>query len=184
MTTERDPDIYSPPMARASAVVAGLFALASGIAYLAYWPILRQPDWAITAWNLLIIPTTLYLGVRLRRRGPILAAISAGAGIAASLLWATGYRDPGLEPWWIGLAAAWWLGIGRLLLAEHRATGILTLALGVATAVDFVVTLLDFELPLLALGGLKLPLSTLWSLWIGVVLVRGPASLGQRLSEG
>jgi hypothetical protein len=175
-------------MARVSAAVAGLFALASGMAYLAYWPILARPDWAITAWNLLIVPTALYLGVRLAARGPMLAATCTAAGIAASLLWATGFQHAEREPWWIGLAAIWWLGIGWLLLPVHRATGFLTLALGVATAVDLVVTALDLGLPLLALGGLKLPLSTLWSFWIGVVVLLdaagGARSRGFSVSSG
>ena len=152
-------------------MLAGVFALAAGLAYLCYWPILARPDWAITAWNLLIIPTAVYLGVRLASRGWAVAATSTAAGIAASLLWATSFRNPGLEPWWIGLAAIWWLGFGWLLLPSHRATGILTLALGVATVLDFFVTLLDIGFPMLALAGLKLPLSTLWSFWIGAVLI-------------
>ena len=158
-------------MARVLGVLAGLCAIASGLAYLAYWPILDQPDWAITAWNLLIIPTALYLGIRLGPRGPVVAAISTAAGIAAALLWATSFRQAALEPWWIGLAAVWWIGIGWLLLPTHRATGILTVTLGVVAALDFFVTLWDIGLPLLAVAGLKLPLSTVWSFWIGVVLI-------------
>lgn len=166
-------------MAPASATLAGVSAIASGMAYLAYWPILARPDWAITAWNLLIIPTALYLGVRLAPRARVLAATATAAGVAASLTWATSFRSPGLEPWWIGLAAVWWLGIGWLLLPSHRATGLLTLALGIATVVDFLVTLLDVGMPLLALAGLKLPLSMVWSFWIGVALIRTEISAGR-----
>ena len=101
--------------------VAGAFALASGFAYVAYLIPPEGRDQAITAWNLLIIPTALYLGGRLASRGPIISASSTAAGVTASLLWAFGYRSPSLEPWWIGLAAAWWLGLGWLLRNERRA---------------------------------------------------------------
>jgi hypothetical protein len=57
-------------MARASGVLAGLLGIASGTAYVA-WVLLGQPDWAITAWNLLILPVAVYLGVRLWPRGPM-----------------------------------------------------------------------------------------------------------------
>lgn len=160
-------------MARALAIAAGVCAVASGLAYVAY-PLLGSPDWAISGWNLLIVPTALYLGVRFASTAPILAAVSCAAGIAASLLWAPDYRQAAVEPWWIGLAAVWWLGLGVLLRPEHRITAWLTLVLGLASAVDFVVTLLGFGLPLLALGGLKLPLATVWSLWIGILLIRAP----------
>jgi len=54
--------------------VAGAFALASGAAYLAYLLPFEGRDAAITAWNLLIIPTALYLGGRLKRIRRILKA--------------------------------------------------------------------------------------------------------------
>src|SRR5262245_22371570 len=158
-------------MVRVWTILAGLLALASGLAYAA-WPLLGQPDWAITAWNLCLIPVALYLGLLLTPRGPLLAAVSVGAGIGASLLWAVGFRHASAEPWWIGLAAVWWLSLGWLLLPVRRATGVFTILLGVATAVDFVVTALGLGQPWLVLGGLKLPLSTVWSVWIGVLLIR------------
>lgn len=155
--------------------MAGAFAVASGLAYLVYLLPIEGRDAAITAWNLLIIPTALYVGGRVAWRGPILAAGSMAAGVTASLLWAFAYDSPILEPWWIGLAAGWWLGLGWLLRAEHRALGIFTLLLGVAAAIDFVVTALNAPMPIYALGAFKLPLTTAWSFWVGLSLVRGPA---------
>jgi hypothetical protein len=89
-----------------------VFALASGCAYVAYLLPIGGRDWAITAWNLLIIPTALYLGRRAAPGGPLVSAVSMAAGVAAALLWAFAYDSSALEPWWIGLAAAWWLGVG------------------------------------------------------------------------
>lgn len=158
-------------MKQTLAIAAGVCAVASAIASVAYVT-LGQPDWAIAAWNLLLLPAAVYLGLRFGARLPLLAAGATAAGIGASLLWAYEFRDAGMEPWWLGLAAAWWIGIGLCMRYEWRWMAALTLALGVAAAVDFVVTLLGLPQPWLALGGLKLPLTTVWSIAIGIVIVR------------
>jgi hypothetical protein len=75
------------------------FALASGLAYVAYLIPPEGQDQAITAWNLLIIPTALYLGDRVASRGPLVSAASTAAGVTASFLWAFAYRSPSPEPW-------------------------------------------------------------------------------------
>lgn len=154
--------------------IAGAFALASGLASVAYLLIPENPEWAITAWNLLIIPTALYLGARVASRRSVAAAASTAAGIIASLLWAFAYQSPTLEPWWIGLAAAWWLGLGWLLAPERRALGRFTLLLGVAAAMDFLVTALNAPWPIYALGAFKLPLTLVWTVWVGLSLLRRP----------
>lgn len=156
----------------AAGLIAGGFALASGVAYLAYLVPSAGRDGAITAWNLLIIPTALYLGVRLAARGPLLSAVSMTAGVGASLLWAFDYDSPRLEPWWIGLAGAWWLGLARLLWDERPRLARFTLILAVATALDFVLTALEAPMPIYALGGFKIPLTIAWTWWVGIVLVR------------
>jgi hypothetical protein len=154
--------------------VAGGFALASGFAYIAYFLVgIQFRDDTIAAWNLLIIPTALYLGARLAAHGALVSAASAAAGVAASLLWAFAHDVPRLEPWWIGLAAAWWLGLGWLLRRKRRALGLFTLLLGVSAAVDFILTALNAPMPIYALGGFKIPLTIAWSLWLGVALTRG-----------
>jgi len=154
--------------------VAGAFALASGFAYVAYLLPFAGRDWAITAWNLLIIPTALHLGGRVASAGPLLSAVSMAAGVAASLLWAFAYDSPALEPWWIGLAAAWWLGVGWLVRTERRALGRFTLLLSLATTIDFVLTAVNAPMPIYALGGFKIPLTIVWTFWIGLTLVRDP----------
>ena len=154
--------------------LAGALAIGSGVAYLAYFfGGGAQQTW-IVAWNLLIIPAALYTGVVVSRRGVVLAAISTAAGVAASLLWATNHQVPRLEPWWIGLAAVWWLGLGWLIRLDRRRLGIFTLLLGVAAAVDFVLTVLDAPMPIYALGGFKIPFTMIWSVWLGAALVRDP----------
>lgn len=107
-------------------------------------------------------------------RGLIVSASSTAAAVTASVLWAFGYRSPSLEPWWIGLAAAWWLGLGWLLRTERRALARFTLLLGLATAIDLVVTALNVPWPIYALGGFKGPLTIVWTFWVGLALVRDP----------
>jgi hypothetical protein len=156
-------------------LVPGAFALASGVAYLVYAFPPEGPDEAITAWNLLIIPAAIYLGAKVASRRPLLAAASTAAGVIASLLWAFAYASRALEPWWIGLAAAWWLGLGWVLRGDHRSLARFTLLLGVATLLDLVVTALDAPMPLWLLGAFKLPLTVAWTLWVGLSLIRDPA---------
>lgn len=153
-------------------LIAGGFAIASGLAYLAYPLMTEGRDGAITAWNLLILPAAIYLGTQLAWRGPILATASTAAGVIASLLWAFAYASPTLEPWWIGLAAVWWLGLGWLLRSDHPAFGRFTLLLGVATLFDLVVTGLNAPMPLYLFGAFKLPLTVAWCLWVGLSLIR------------
>lgn len=165
-------------------LVAGGFALASGFAYIAYVLVgIRFQDLSIAAWNLLIIPTAIYLGARLASHGAPVSAASAAAGVAASLLWAFAHDVPRLEPWWIGLAAAWWLGVGWLLRTERRMLGLFTLVLGVSAAVDFVLTALNAPMPIYALGGFKIPLTIVWSLWLGLALLRDPRLAAAQASD-
>jgi hypothetical protein len=156
-------------------VIAGAFALASGLAYLVYAVPPEGPDEAITAWNMLVIPAAVYMGADLAWRQPIVAAASTAAGVIASLLWAFAYASRTLEPWWIGLAAAWWLGLGWLLRRDHRALARFTLLLSVATLFDLVVTALDAPMTLYWVGAFKLPLTVAWTFWVGLSLVRDPA---------
>lgn len=156
-------------------LIPGAFALASAVAYLVYAFPPEGPDQAITAWNLLIIPAAIYLGARVAWRGPLVGAVSTTAGVIASLLWAFAYASRTLEPWWIALAAAWWLGLAWLLRGDHRSLARFTLLLGLATVFDLVVTALDAPMPLWLLGAFKLPLTVAWTLWVGLSLVRDPA---------
>ena len=156
--------------------LAGALAIGSGVAYLGYFLLDGpQPDRWIVAWNLLIIPSALYTGVLVARWGIVLATASTAGGVAASLLWASSHEVPRLEPWWIGLATVWWLGLGWLLRVYRRRLGIFTFVLGVAAGIDLVLTLLDAPMPIYALGGFKIPLTTIWSFWLGVSLLRDPA---------
>ena len=160
--------------------LAGASAVASGSAYVAYFFAgFAATSSLITIWNLLIIPTAIYAGLVVARRGPMLAAISTIAGVAASLLWAFGSRQSSLEPSWIGLAAVWWLGLGWLLRSDRRWLSIFTILLGVAAAIDFVLTVVDAPMPLYALGGFKIPLTIAWELWVGAVLLRDPQLRGR-----
>jgi|SRR5687767_12792127 len=166
------------PIRRSSSalgLVAGGFAVASGCAYIAYLLVgIQFRDTSIAAWNILIIPTALSLGVRLAAHGALVSAASAAAGVAASWLWAFGHDVPELEPWWIGLAAAWWLGLGWQLRTERPTLGLFTVLLGVSATVDFILTALNAPTPIYALGGFKIPLTIVWSLWLGVALLRYP----------
>jgi hypothetical protein len=151
--------------------VAGALAIGSGLAYLMY-PF--TADVAITAWNVLIVPAFVWLGGRTAHDGRVVALASTTAGVAASLLWAVVYHEPSLETWWIGLAAASWMGFGWLLRRRRQRLAAFTLVLGIAAAVDFVLTALNAPFPLYALGGFKLPFTMIWTFWIGWTLVRDP----------
>ena len=155
--------------------LAGVSAVASAFAYVAYFfGGFSETHALITLWNLLIIPTAIHVGLVAARRGPILAAISTTSGVVASLLWAFASRMSSLEPWWIGLAAVWWLGVGGLLRSDRRSSSTLTILLGVAAAIDFVLTIVNAPMPIYALGGFKIPLTMVWSVWLGVALLRDP----------
>lgn len=133
----------------------------------------RPEAWIVT-WNLLIVPCALYTGLLVTRHGVSVALTSTAAGVAASLLWGFNHGVPGLEPWWIGLAAVWWLGLGWLLRESRRGLGLFTLMLGVAAGVDFVLTALDAPMPIYALGGFKIPMTIIWTFWLGASLLRDP----------
>ena len=164
----------SPALVSCLGRLAGAAAVTSGLAYVAYFLVdVSVRDQSITAWNLLIVPAALWLGLVTSRRVALVATVSTAAGAGASVLWAFAYRVPSLEPWWIGLAAVWWLGIGWLLRADRRRLGMFTLLLGLATGVDFILTVLDAPMPIYALGGFKIPLTIVWTFWIGATLLRG-----------
>ena len=178
----------TPAMRRAAALagrLSGALAVVSGAAYIVY--VLAPADLrdaTIVAWNLTIIPAAVWLGWLLRRPRPAVAALSTLAGVVASVLWAIAFRRPGLEPWWIGLAAVWWVGIGLEVLPMRRRLGLFTLALGVASAADFVLTALNAPMPIYALGGFKIPMTSIWSVWVGLAVLRDPTLSGDsRASE-
>lgn len=155
--------------------VAGLSAIAAGICSVVLFVTFERFDqWLIPAWQLLTVPAVIYLGVLLLPRHPSIATIATFAGVAACLLWALAYRDRELEPWWIGLAALSWAGMGWLLLQERPRLGRFTLVLAAATAVDFVLTAAHAPMPLYALGGFKIPLSMVWTFWVGMSLLGRP----------
>ena len=123
----------------------------------------------LISWNLLLLPVALFLGTWLRTKSPYLVVLYTVCGIASFLLWAL--NSPVMEFSWILLSAVWWAGIGFVLRSEHRVLGIFTIVVGIAALLDGIVTLLDFPLPFLALGALKLPFSLIWDVWIGILLL-------------
>jgi hypothetical protein len=123
----------------------------------------------LISWNLLLLPVALFLGTWLRTKSPYLVVLYTVCGIASFLLWAL--NSPVMEFSWILLSAAWWAGIGFVLRSELRVLGIFTIVVGIAALLDGMVTLLDLPLPFLALGALKLPLSLIWDVWIGILLL-------------
>lgn len=123
----------------------------------------------LISWNLLLLPVALFLGTWLRTKSPYLVVLYTVCGIASFLLWAL--NSPVMEFSWILLSAVWWVGIGFILRSEFRVLGIFTIVVGIAALLDGMVTLLDLPLPFLALGALKLPLSLIWDVWIGILLL-------------
>jgi hypothetical protein len=144
-----------------------------------------QAAWAWAGTMLLVaatagvIPAALALGHAVRARAPAAIVLVTAAGVLSLALWAAAaafrWWPPALEPGFIALSAVWWLGLGAALWPERRALAVLTALLGVAAALDATVTAFEPRLPAWAfpvLGGPKLPLQMIWTLTVGVVLVR------------
>jgi hypothetical protein len=130
------------------------------------------------AFNLLLIPVVLWLGVTLWPRGPITALVGSMAGLGSLLLWAGAFTFGWfqLEVLWIALSAAWWFALARLMRRRERRLALLTAVTGLAAGLDAIVTGIESvrSLPFLLfalLGGLKLPLQLVWSAVFGLLLL-------------
>lgn len=139
----------------------------------------RAGPYFLGAQSAFLLPLAAYLWWQVQPPRRAQATLSAAAGMLSLLLWAsapvTGAWE--LEPVWIGLSAMWWIGTGVLLRAFRPAWGAFTVILGVAAALDAVVTGFEEVLPFAlfaVLGGPKLPLSLVWMIWSGVALLRRP----------
>ena len=92
------------------------------------------------------------------------------------MLWALGAGVgfvPHLEIAYNALAAVWLLGTGGILISRRRSLGIFALVVGGFTALDAVFGFFEpmpFALYLLAAP--KLPLAAIWSVTLGVALMR------------
>jgi hypothetical protein len=75
------------------------------------------------------------------------------------------------------IAGIGWIGIGLVLRHERRAIGILTVALGVAALVDSLAMMLGIALLAELALYLYIVLAPVWSLWLGVDLLRKPAQM-------
>lgn len=133
----------------------------------------------LAAQSAFLIPLAAYLWRRLESSNRALATVSAVAGICSLFLWGTAPLTGAwnVEPVWIALSAVWWVGTGTLLRAFRRRWGTFTVILGIAAALDAVVTALEDAVPFTVfavLGGPKLPLSLGWMVWSGVTLLREP----------
>jgi hypothetical protein len=155
--------------------LAGGAAVASALLFIVSLKVSDPLANALTAaWNLLLLPAAAVLWWWLRPRSPLLIDSASAAGVAATLLWAaatvTGWWR--LEPVWIALAMAWWFVVGWFMRRAWKWFGWATLILGVAAALDLAVTLLETaNTDWFFLGAVKLPLSMLWSGWLGVLLI-------------
>jgi hypothetical protein len=131
-----------------------------------------------TAFNLLLIPVALWLGVTLWPRGRITALVGSLAGLGSLLLWAGAFTFGWfqLEVLWIALSAAWWLALAQLMRQRERRLAILTAVTGLAAVLDATVTGIESVRPIpfllfVLLGGWKLPLQLIWSAVLGLLLL-------------
>lgn len=178
---------------------AGLAALVAAAAWIAWAVLNASTDGALdgprsgtnAAWGwlgtglliastVLIIPAALVLGRDLRRTAPRAVPAATTAGIVSLVLWAfaalSRWWPAWLEPTFLLLSAAWWLGIGPAIRQTRPRLGTLTLVLALAAACDAVVTAGEGRLPAWTFpvfGGAKLPLQLVWTISIGVALRRG-----------
>ena len=132
----------------------------------------------MVAWNVLLLPAAVDLGLRFDEEAPGLARSATIAGIAGLLFWAYGGATrgitPALEVSYIALSAAWWLGIGILLRRERMVFGTYTVVLGAFAAWDALLTAFEpVSFGLYATAAPKLPLSILWNFWLAWVLWDG-----------
>lgn len=139
--------------------------------------VIRLGELLTVNWNLCLIPGALLLLQWLRDEAPNLMLIFTVLGVISLTFWAYGGATRGitasLEMTYILLSGVWWLGTGFLLRLRRRAFGVFTIILGVLAVFDAFVSFLEpAPLYLLAPAGLKNPLSTLWSFWLGVILLR------------
>ena len=75
------------------------------------------------------------------------------------------------------LIGIWFLGVGLLLRSELRALGIVGMLTGVAALLDSLGTMLGMEgLALLGLS-IYILLAPIWTLWIGIDLLRQPVQI-------
>ena len=140
----------------------------------------------MVAWNVLLLPAAVDLGLRFESAAPDRARLVTVVGVAGLLFWAYGGATHGistvLEVTYISLSAAWWIGLGLLMRREWPVFGMFTLVLGAFAAWDALLTALEpvpFTLYLTASP--KLPLSIVWDFWLAWVLlgarVRAPSPL-------
>ena len=127
-------------------------------------------------WNLLLIPAALRLYSHFRNSHPKMLLGATIAGVTSLTLWAAGaftHISHNLETVYLVLGAVWLLGLGFSAVQNSRAFGYFTLLVGAITTLDAIFNLFEpipFEVYLLAAP--KLPLSALWSLVVGVFLIR------------
>jgi hypothetical protein len=170
------------PLAPSLGRIAGLAAIGSALASLAWLlalaPAAGFPDRWITIWNLLLVPAAAWLGLVLVRSSraelAAVAALSAVAGIASCVLWATSWQRAELEAAWIGLSAVWWMTTGLLLVRRARWLGWFTLVLGAFAGLDALVTWAGDEGTAFFLASPKLPLAWIWAFVVGAKLIVDP----------
>jgi hypothetical protein len=176
--------------------VAGTAAILSGAAWLA-WAVLNglthggmelMPpagnarlvnigELLTAAWNLLLIPCALAIWRWLEAKRPSLMLLYTVSGVFSLAFWgyggATHGITPALETCYLFMSAVWWTGTGLVLWQESRGAGLLTIVLGMFTGLDCVMTLFE-PLPdwVFAISAPKLPLAALWSVSIGVLLLK------------
>lgn len=129
----------------------------------------------MVAWNVLLLPAAIDLGLRYDKEAPDLARSATVAGIAGLLFWAYGGASHGITPvlevTYIALSAAWWLGIGLLVRRERVVFGTFTVVLGAFAAWDaFLTAFVSVPFALYATAAPKLPLSIVWDFWLAWVL--------------
>jgi hypothetical protein len=128
------------------------------------------------AQNLFLLPAAIVFRSWMARDDPRSADLYTLCGVASLIFWAyaaaSGTNNPTVEATYLCLSGFWWLGIGQAIRGERKVFGWLSIILAAFTFWDAIVTYTNAPFWLFVTAAPKLPLSWIWDLWVGVMLMR------------
>jgi hypothetical protein len=128
------------------------------------------------AQNLFLLPAAIVFRSWMAREKPHSADLYTLCGVAAITFWAyaaaSATNNATVEATYLCLSGFWWLGIGQAMRGERKVFGWLSIILAAFAFWDATVTYTNAPLWLFLTAAPKLPLSWIWDLWVGIMLLR------------